>query len=158
MTSTHLSSTASTATSRGTLITNYKRPLPITVIILISHHYFLYYGLLVSALHEHQRYKPLSYLQNDCLFNNQILRLSASNNYKIFFCFSTASEGIGMSAWTLIFLILGVIALGTIGWYCCNVFLPVWQDNRQMRRRSMLGRMKDEVPLQETPSTATPSP
>ncbi|CAL8143829.1 unnamed protein product [Orchesella dallaii] len=69
-----------------------------------------------------------------------------------------ASEGIGMSAWALIALILGIVALLTIGWYCCTVFLPIWEDNRRMRRDSMIGRLKDEVPLQETPSTATPSP
>ncbi len=48
-----------------------------------------------------------------------------------------------MYAWTLIFRFLSGIALETIGWYCCIVFIPVWQDYWQMRRRSMLGRLKD---------------
>ncbi|CAG7828524.1 unnamed protein product [Allacma fusca] len=70
-------------------------------------------------------------------------------------------EGTGMSAWGIVALILGVIGSGTVAWFCYMVGLPIWRDRQ--RRHSLIGdpihRPQHEgIPLQETPSTATPSP
>jgi len=66
-------------------------------------------------------------------------------------------EGIGMPAWALICLILGIIGAGTVGWICYNIGVPMWQDRRRNRSRTY-SSTSDGHPLQETPSTATPSP
>lgn len=69
-------------------------------------------------------------------------------------------EGFGMSAFGLLALILGFIGLGTLMWYCMEIFVPIWRD-RQMNRNRQSGQSlystKEGHPLQETPSTVSPS-
>lgn len=76
-----------------------------------------------------------------------------------------------MSATTIILLILGILGLGWAIWCFFNVCRPFLSDkssNNNSRRDSQsqsaqltdvkVQQESEELPLQDTPSTATPSP
>jgi len=69
----------------------------------------------------------------------------------------------GMSAVAIIFLVLAIIGAGSAIWCFYNIGLPCWRDRQSKRNRTMtfphvITMKGDDIPLRETPSTASPSP
>lgn len=127
-------------------------------------------GTVVGGLGTYAGYRNLGDNNNNKNFNNKgpnpdsSESLAYSENFIVLeSTYSQRREGSGMSAWTLLMIILGIIGLSTICWYCYAIGVPLWRDRQASRRRTYQMNVSvkgsgDDLPLHETPSTATPSP